>query len=113
MFSKNKKFNLQKAFTDLSKLVKAPAIIKSTETDSRLFGANSTLYLNIIVMKDLFKKTIAFSKSYLKSLNWIVLLGLAAFCIALAIVNKIRVEDSKSVDWIGSQEILAKPDEVL
>lgn len=114
MFSKkNTIFNLQKAFRDLSKLLKAPTIIKSTETDSRLFGANSTLFLYFITMKDLLKKLIAFSKSYLKSLNWIILLGIAAFCIALAIINNIRVEDSKSVEWIGSQEILAKPDEVL
>ena len=57
-------------------------------------------------------------KGYLKSLNWIFLLGLAAFSIALAIINNIRVEDSHSVEWIGSQEIgsqeiLEKPDEVL
>ena len=64
-------------------------------------------------MKNLALKAIDYFKGYLKSLNWIVLLGIAAFCIALAIVNNIRVEDSKSVDRIGSQEILAKPDEVL
>ena len=64
-------------------------------------------------MKDLISKMTANLKGYLKSLNWIVLLGIAAFCIALAVINNIRVEDSKSVDWIGSQEILAKPDEVL
>ncbi|PWJ70029.1 MULTISPECIES: hypothetical protein [unclassified Fibrobacter] len=50
---------------------------------------------------------------YCKSLNWVVLLGIAAFCIALAIINNIRVEDSKSVEWIGSQEILEKPAEIL
>ena len=64
-------------------------------------------------MKPFVLKTIEFFKSYLKSLNWIFLFGLAAFCIALAVINNIRVEDSKSVEWIGSQEILAKPDEVL
>ena len=64
-------------------------------------------------MKQILIKILDALKGYLKSLNWIVLLGLAAFCIALAIINNIRVEDSKSVDWIGSQEILAKPDEVL
>ena len=64
-------------------------------------------------MKSIALKVFAYLKSYLKSLNWIVLLGIAAFCIALAVINNIRVEDSKSVDWIGSQEILAKPDEVL
>ena len=50
---------------------------------------------------------------YLKSLNWIVLLGIAVFSIALAIINNIRVDDAKSVDWIGSQEILEKPADIL
>ena len=50
---------------------------------------------------------------YLKSLNWIVLLGIAAFSIALAIINNIRVDDAKSVDWIGSPEILEKPADIL
>ena len=64
-------------------------------------------------MKDLLIKLATSFKGYLKSLNWIVLLGLAAFCIVLAIINNIRVEDSHSVEWIGSQEILEKPGEVL
>lgn len=64
-------------------------------------------------MKNLCNKIIKFSVDYLKSINWIVLLGIAAFCIALAIINNIRVEDENSVEWIGSQEILAKPEEVL
>ena len=50
---------------------------------------------------------------YLKSLNWIVLLGIAAFSIALAIINNIRVDDAKSVDWIGTQDVLEKPADVL
>ena len=34
--------------------------------------------------------------------------------IALKVFDYLKsFEDSKSVDWIGSQEILAKPDEVL
>ncbi len=69
------------------------------------------LYFN--TMKTLAAKIRYCVKDYACSLNWIFLLGLAAFCIALAIINNIRVEDSKSVEWIGSQEILAKPDEVL
>jgi len=64
-------------------------------------------------MKQIAIKVINTLKGYLKSLNWIVLLGLAAFSIALAIVNNIRVDDAKSVEWIGSQEILEKPGEVL
>ncbi|MCQ2124989.1 MAG: hypothetical protein MJZ25_12485 [Fibrobacter sp.] len=59
------------------------------------------------------KKIIDWTKNYLKSLNWIVLIGIAVFCIALAIINNIRVDDAKSVDWIGSQDVLAKPAEVL
>ncbi|MCQ2108824.1 MAG: hypothetical protein MJZ05_08705 [Fibrobacter sp.] len=59
------------------------------------------------------KKIIDWTKNYLKSLNWIVLIGIAVFCIALAIINNIRVDDAKSVDWIGSQDVLAKPAEIL
>lgn len=59
------------------------------------------------------KKIIDWTKNYLKSLNWIVLIGIAVFCIALAVINNIRVSDDKSVDWIGSQDVLAKPAEVL
>ena len=64
-------------------------------------------------MKQILTKIADALKGYLKSLNWIVLLGLAAFSIALAIINNIRVDDAKSVEWIGSQEILEKPGEVL
>lgn len=65
------------------------------------------------MIKVWFKNTKDWCIKYAKSLNWIVLLGIAAFCIALAIINNIRVEDSKSVEWIGSQEILEKPAEIL
>ena len=58
-------------------------------------------------------KIFLFCINYLKSLNWIVLLGIALFCIALAIVNNIRVDDAKSVTWIGSQDILEKPTDIL
>ncbi|WP_173476037.1 hypothetical protein [Fibrobacter succinogenes] len=64
-------------------------------------------------MKDFFEKFKNNALAYLKSLNWIVLLGIAAFSIALAIINNIRVDDAKSVDWIGSQEILEKPADIL
>ena len=64
-------------------------------------------------MKEYIQKISQATLAYLKSLNWIVLLGIAAFCIVLAIINNIRVEDSKSVDWIGSQEILEKPADIL
>ena len=64
-------------------------------------------------MKEFIQKIKKDTLAYLKSLNWIVLLGIAAFSIALAIINNIRVDDAKSVDWIGSQEILEKPAEIL
>ena len=64
-------------------------------------------------MKEKIQKIYQDALVYLKSLNWIVLLGIAAFSIALAIINNIRVDDAKSVDWIGSQEILEKPADVL
>ena len=64
-------------------------------------------------MKEFIRKFYQDALVYLKSLNWIVLLGIAAFCIVLAIINNIRVEDAKSVNWIGSQEILEKPADIL
>lgn len=64
-------------------------------------------------MKEFFEKFKINALAYLKSLNWIVLLGIAAFSIVLAIINNVRVEDAKSVDWIGSQEILEKPADIL
>lgn len=64
-------------------------------------------------MKEKIQKIWSLTLSYLKSLNWIVLIGIAVFCIALAVINNIRVDDAKSVDWIGSQDVLAKPAEVL
>ena len=42
------------------------------------------------------------AKAYAKKLNWFVLIGIALFCIVLAIVNNIRIGEGKSVEWIGS-----------
>ncbi len=64
-------------------------------------------------MKEKIQKIWSLTLSYLKSLNWIVLIGIAVFCIALAVINNIRVDNDKSVDWIGSQDVLAKPAEIL
>ena len=50
---------------------------------------------------------------FLNELNWKFLLGLGIFCLLCAIANNLRVSDEKSVDWIGSQEILEKPEDVL
>ena len=69
-------------------------------------------------MKEKFQKIWGWTLTYLKSLNWIVLLGIEAFCIALAVINNIRLgdpraSDAKSVEWIGTQDVLEKPAEVL
>ena len=64
-------------------------------------------------MKEKIQKIYQDALVYLKSLNWIVLLGIAAFSIALAIINNIRVDDTKSVDWIGTQDVLEKPADIL
>ena len=64
-------------------------------------------------MKEKFQKLFQASLAYLKSINWIVLLGIAAFCIILAIGNNIRVSDDKSVEWIGSQDVMEKPADIL
>ncbi|MBP5246384.1 MAG: hypothetical protein J6Z31_00775 [Fibrobacter sp.] len=48
--------------------------------------------------------------NYIKSFNWKFLFIFAAVCILLAIINNIRVDDSKSVEWIGSQTVLEKPE---
>lgn len=58
-------------------------------------------------------KIFLFCKSYLKSLNWVFIIALTLFCIAMAVVNNIRVDDAKSVNWIGSQEVLEKPADIL
>ena len=64
-------------------------------------------------MKQKFLKFFDAILAYLKTLNWPVLLGIALFCIVLAIVNNIRVSDDKSVDWIGTQDVMEKPADIL
>ena len=64
-------------------------------------------------MKELVQKFYKYTLDYLKSLNWIILLGIAAFCIILAIINNVRVSDDKSVDWIGTQDVIEKPADIL
>ena len=64
-------------------------------------------------MKERIEKILELILGYLKSLNWVVLLGIAVFCIALAIINNIRVGEGKSVEWIGSQDVLEKPADIL
>lgn len=48
-----------------------------------------------------------------RKLNWFVLIGIALFCIVLAIVNNIRLDDEKSVEWIGTQDVMEKPADIL
>ncbi|MBR4008661.1 hypothetical protein [Fibrobacter sp.] len=64
-------------------------------------------------MKEHIEKIPGLVIEYLKSLNWVVLLGIALFCIILAIVNNIRVGEGKSVEWIGSQDVMEKPADIL
>ena len=64
-------------------------------------------------MKERIEKIPGLVIGYLKSLNWVVLLGIALFCIILAIVNNIRVGEDKSVEWIGSQDVMEKPADIL
>ena len=53
------------------------------------------------------------AKAYAKKLNWFVLIGIALFCIILAVVNNIRVGEGKSVEWIGTQDVMEKPAVIL
>ena len=64
-------------------------------------------------MKERIEKIPGLVIDYLKSLNWVVLLRIALFCIILAIVNNIRVGEGKSVEWIGSQDVMEKPADIL
>lgn len=47
---------------------------------------------------------------YFKNLNWKFLFILVFFCFIMAIINNLRIEDSKSVEWIGSQPVMEKPE---
>lgn len=49
--------------------------------------------------------------NYIKSFNWKFLIIAAVFCAAAAVVNNIRVDSSKSVEWIGTQPVMQKPAE--
>ena len=64
-------------------------------------------------MKERIEKIPGLVIDYLKSLNCVVLLGIALFCIILAIVNNIRVGEGKSVEWIGTQDVMEKPADIL
>lgn len=50
--------------------------------------------------------------NYVKSFRWKWLILFCLFCIALAIINNIRVSDDRSVEWFGTQTVLEKPAEV-
>ncbi|HHX16011.1 MAG TPA: hypothetical protein GX724_07630 [Fibrobacter sp.] len=44
--------------------------------------------------------------NYIKSLHWKHLIIFGFFCVFLAILNNVFVDESKSVEWIGSQPVL-------
>lgn len=44
--------------------------------------------------------------NFVRNLNWKFLIGVTVFSLFMAIANNIRVEESKSVEWIGGQPIL-------
>lgn len=47
---------------------------------------------------------------YLKKLNWKFLIGVAVIGLVAAIANNLRAPAGKSVEWIGGQKILEKPE---
>lgn len=49
--------------------------------------------------------------NYIKSFKWKFLIIAVVFCAVAAIVNNIRVDSSKSVEWIGTQPVMQKPAE--
>jgi len=46
----------------------------------------------------------------IKKLNFKFLIGLGLFCILAAAANNLRAPEGKSVEWIGGQEVLEKPE---
>jgi len=48
--------------------------------------------------------------AWIKSLNLWFLVGLSLFCLLAAIVNNLRAPEGKSVEWIGGQKVLEKPE---
>jgi len=47
---------------------------------------------------------------WIKRLNFKFLIGFSLFCIAAGVVNNLRSPENKSVEWIGGQEVLEKPE---
>jgi hypothetical protein len=48
--------------------------------------------------------------NFIKSISFKFIIGLGLFCILAAIANNMRAPEGKSVEWIGGQEILEKPE---
>ncbi|MDR1811269.1 MAG: hypothetical protein LBQ87_00395 [Candidatus Fibromonas sp.] len=48
--------------------------------------------------------------AWVKELNIRFLLGLGLFCVFAAVANNLRAPEDKSVEWIGGQEVLEKPE---
>jgi len=49
-------------------------------------------------------------KVWIKELNLKFIFGLGLFCILAAVANNLRAPEDKSVEWIGGQEVLEKPE---
>jgi len=47
---------------------------------------------------------------FIRKLNIKFMVGIFLLAVIAAIVNNLRVEDSKSVDWIGGQKVLETPE---
>jgi hypothetical protein len=50
------------------------------------------------------------NSNFFKTLNIKFIIGLGLFCVLAAVVNNLRAPEDKSVEWIGGQEVLEKPE---
>jgi len=48
--------------------------------------------------------------AWIKKLNFKFLIGFSLFCIAAGVVNNLSAPKDKSVEWIGGQDVLEKPE---
>jgi hypothetical protein len=50
------------------------------------------------------------NNNFIKNLSFKFIIGLGLFCILAAVANNLRAPEGKSVEWVGGQEILEKPE---
>jgi hypothetical protein len=67
-------------------------------------------YLEIYVFYITIMQKFSIIVEYVKRLNFKFLIGLGLFCIFAAIVNNHSTPDNKSVEWLGGQKVLEKPE---